>query len=156
MHLCNNIRMDKLDQKILEVLQIDADITNTALAERVHLAPSSCLRRVRRLKDSGVIKKTVCVIDEKALGRTLKAVVEVDLERHGTGAQAVFHEQVKIEPSISHGYTVTGDRDVVLILTLRDMEEYQAVCERLFNHDKNVIRFKTTFVIKTFKETGAT
>jgi len=154
--MCNNIRMDKLDQKILQILQADADITNAALAERVHLAPSSCLRRVRRLKDTGIIKKTVCVIDEKALGRTLKAVVEVDLERHGTEAQAVFHEQVKIEPSISNGYTVTGDRDVVLILTLRDMEEYQAVCERLFNHDKNVIRFKTTFVIKTFKETGIT
>jgi len=146
--------MDKIDQKIIQALQNDGAMTNAALAEQVNLAPSSCLRRVRRLKKDGVIKKTVAIIDEKILGRTLKAIVEVDLERHGIHAQATFRERVKREVSVSQAYSVTGDRDAVLIMSLKGMEEYQEVCERLFNHDKNVIRFKTTFVINAFKETA--
>lgn len=145
--------MDKIDEKIIRCLQSDSDITNAALAERVYLAPSSCLRRVRRLKESGVIKKTVAVIDAAVLGRGLKAIVEVDLERHGTQAQAAFRERLKHEISISHAYVITGESDVVLIMDLVDMAEYQEVCERLFNHDQNVIRFRTSFAIKTLKET---
>jgi Lrp/AsnC family transcriptional regulator, leucine-responsive regulatory protein len=144
--------MDKIDHKILQILQNDADITNAALAERVHLAPSSCLRRVRRLKDSGAIKKTVCIIDEKVMGRNLKAIVDVVLERHGTQGQAAFHERVKNEAAISQDLIVTGERDVVLFMNVCDMEEYKEVCDRLFNFDKNVIRFKTTFVIKSLIE----
>jgi len=144
--------MDKIDHKILMLLQQDASLTNAALADQVNLAPSSCLRRVQKLKQQGVIKKTVAVIDDKALGRNLQAIVEVDLDRHGHQAYTVFRERVKNEVAITKAYGITGDSDVVLLLNLVDMEEYQAVCERVFNHDKNVLRFRTRFVMKMIKE----
>lgn len=144
--------MDKIDQKILEILRQDASLTNAALAEKVHLAPSSCLRRVRRLKETGVITKTVAVIDQKALGRPLRAIVEVDMDRHGNKAQEAFWAAVKRETAVTQAYGITGESDAVLILDLRDSDEYVALCDRLFDNDDNVIRFRTFFVMKKHKE----
>ena len=107
--------MDKIDLKIIEILRTDASLTNAALAERVHLAPSSCLRRVQRLKNEGIIKKTVAVIDDKALGINLKAIVEVDMDRHGNHAKAAFIERVKKEPTIMQAYGITGESDALLV-----------------------------------------
>jgi Lrp/AsnC family transcriptional regulator, leucine-responsive regulatory protein len=143
--------MDKIDHKILARLQRDADITNAALADEVNLAPSSCLRRVQRLKREGVIKKKVCVLDQKKMGRTLKAIVEIDLDRHGTEPQISFLARVKQEENITHAYSITGASDILLILTLKDMEEYEGICERLFNQERNVVRFRTSFVMGTLK-----
>ncbi|SCA55231.1 Transcriptional regulator [Candidatus Terasakiella magnetica] len=144
--------MDKIDRNILAYLERDADITNAALAEKVNLSPSSCLRRVQRLKKDGVIQKTVCIIDDRMLGRKLKAIVEVDLERHGTHAQGAFIEKVRQETAVAQAYAITGESDVLMIMNLEDMEEYQKICDRLFNHDKNVIRFRTSFAMEVIKE----
>ncbi|GGF64076.1 AsnC family transcriptional regulator [Terasakiella brassicae] len=143
--------MDKIDRNIVTILQKNADVTNAALAEQVNLSPSSCLRRVQRLKRTGVIKKTVAIIDDKVLGRNLIAVVEVDLDRHGAQAQAVLHERLRQEISVTQAYGITGESDCLLILKLADMDEYRQVCERLFNHDKNVIRFRTSFVMNVIQ-----
>jgi len=143
--------MDKIDRNIIEVLRQNADLTNVALSERVNLSPSSCLRRVQRLKRDGVILKTIAVIDESVLGRNLQAVVEVDLDRHGTAAQAAFHKRLKQEQAVFRAYSITGESDTLLIMHLRDMDEYRQVCERLFNHDRNVIRFRTSFVMNEIK-----
>lgn len=143
--------MDKIDRNIIEVLRQNADLTNIALAERVNLSPSSCLRRVQRLKRDGVIQKTVAVIDESVLGRNLQAIVEVDLDRHGTAAQAAFHARLKQEQAVLRAYSITGESDTLLIMHLKDMDEYRQVCERLFNHDRNVIRFRTSFVMNEIK-----
>ncbi len=143
--------MDKIDRNIISYLQHDADITNAALAEKVNLAPSSCLRRVQRLKKEGVIKGCVAIIDDKALGRSLTAIVEVDLERHGHQANMAFHERLKAEVSVAQAFSITGDSDLMMIMKLENMEEYQDVCERLFNHDQNVIRFRTSFVLQEIK-----
>ncbi|WP_417794862.1 Lrp/AsnC family transcriptional regulator [Terasakiella pusilla] len=144
--------MDKIDYKILNFLKEDADITNAALADKVYLSPSSCLRRVQKLKSQGVIKKTVAIIDEKVLGRNLQAIVEVDFDRHGTSSSAPFNERVKNEISVTKAYGITGESDALLFLNLVDMQEYEQVCERLFNNDKNVIRFRTSFVMKRIKD----
>ena len=143
--------MDKIDRNIIRYLQDDADITNAALAEKVNLAPSSCLRRVQRLKRDGVIRKKIAVIDDKAVGRSLTAIVEVDLERHGDHANSVFYEQLKKETCVFQAFSITGDSDLLLVMKLESMEEYQSVSDRLFNHDKNVIRFRTSFVLKDLK-----
>ncbi|WP_135077571.1 Lrp/AsnC family transcriptional regulator [Terasakiella sp. SH-1] len=143
--------MDKIDQNILGCLQQDADITNAALAEKVNLSPSSCLRRVQRLKKDGVIQKTVAIIDDKILGKNLKAIVEVDLDRHGAQAQAAFRDSIKKESAVVQAYSITGESDVLLVMHLADMEEYQQVCDKLFNHDPNVMRFRTSFAMEVLK-----
>ena len=79
--------MDRIDRKILSILQQDASIANNDLAGRVALAPSSCLRRVRRLKADGIITRTIVLTDPKKIGRALKAIITVRLADHGKAAR---------------------------------------------------------------------
>lgn len=143
--------LDRLDHRILEILQQDAGLTNAALAERIGTSPSSCLRRVQRLRDSGVLRKTVALVDPAAVGRGLTALVEVMLDHHGVPQRQDFVRRVLLEPAVTQAWAVTGDPDVMLMMHLRDMQEYQAVCDRLFGHDPNVVKFRSLFVMETYK-----
>ncbi len=143
--------MDAIDRKILEVLQHDAGLTNMELSAQVNLSPSSCLRRVQRLKEQGVLLKTVALVDPDKLGRSLTAIVDVTLERHGSAARQLFLQQMLEESAIAQAYSVTGETDVLLIMNLIDMKEYQAICDRLFDHDPNVVKFRTLFAMERYK-----
>lgn len=143
--------MDAIDRKILEVVQDNADLTNAELAAQVNLSPSSCLRRVQRLKKDGVILKTVCLVDPDKLDRDLTAIVDVTLERHGTDARQMFMDQVLREPAISQVYSVTGETDILLVINLFNMKEYQGLCNRLFKNDPNVVKFRTLFAMERNK-----
>lgn len=143
--------MDTIDRKIVEALQKDAELTNVELSNRVSLSPSSCLRRVQRLKKDGVLLKTVALADPDKLNRGLTAIVDVTLERHGAEARKTFMNQLLMEAAVSQVYSVTGETDVLLIINLVDMKEYQALCNRLFNHDPNVVKFRTLFAMERNK-----
>ncbi|WP_019645675.1 Lrp/AsnC family transcriptional regulator [Novispirillum itersonii] len=143
--------LDRLDRKILSILQLDAGLTNAALAEKVGTSPSSCLRRVQRLRDSGVLRHTVALVDPAAAGRSLTALVEVFLDHHGVPQRQDFVRRLVQEPAVAQAWAVTGEPDVMLMMHLRDMQEYQVVCDRLFGHDANVVRFRSLFVMETYK-----
>jgi len=145
--------MDNTDRRILEILQQDASLSNVELADKVHLSPSSCLRRVQRLKAEGIIQKTVVLVDPDKLERSLCGIVEVSLERHGTEARRDFIDKVQREGAITQAYSVTGEADVIMVLHLRDMKEYAALCDRLLNYDPNVVKFRTSFAMETYKHT---
>jgi DNA-binding Lrp family transcriptional regulator len=147
--------MDPLDCRILDVLQRNADITNASLAEHVGLSPSSCLRRVQRLRESGVLRRTVALVDPESVGRGLIAIVEVMLDHHGAAQRTAFVARLNQEPAVLQAWSVTGDPDVILTLSLRDMKEYQRLCERLFTHDPNVTRFRSHFAMDTYKNETA-
>lgn len=147
--------MDHIDRRIVAALQADASITNADLAEHIGLSPSSCLRRVQRLKQAGVLRKVVALADADALGRGLTAIVEVMLEHHGAAQRRDFVEALRREPAVAQAWSVTGEPDVVLILHLRDMKEYQRLSERLFTHDPNVGKFRTLFAMETYKDETA-
>lgn len=147
--------MDRIDRKILNLLQRDASRTNAQLADEVGLSPSSCLRRVRRLRASGMIDRIVAILNPSRAGRVLKAVVTVELIRHGEQQQRDFLSLATREEAVSQAYAVTGQTDVVLILRLRDMEEFDVLCERLFRDKTNVARFFTMVVIRSAKEETA-
>jgi DNA-binding Lrp family transcriptional regulator len=147
--------MDQTDRRILHELQRNAELSNVALAERVALSPSSCLRRVQRLKDSGVLRRTVALVDPESVGRGLIAIVEVMLDHHGANQRVDFVARLNQEPAVLQAWSVTGDPDVILTLTLRDMKEYQRLCERLFTHDPNVTRFRSHFAMDTYKNETA-
>lgn len=147
--------MDRLDLKLLEALQADASRTNAELAEIVGLSPSSCLRRVRRLKASGVITKTVAVVDPTALGKPLMAIIEVELERHDHQHLSRFLAKAAAEPIVTHAYAVTGELDAVLILRFADMDAFTALTERLFRNLSTVARFRTMIVHRIAKEDPA-
>lgn len=148
-------QLDRIDRKLLDLLQADASRTNADLADEVGLSPSSCLRRIRRLKASGVIDRTVAILDPSRAGKGLKAVITVELDRHGEQQIRRFLQLAEAEPAVTQAYAVSGETDVVLMLRLSGMEEFDALCERLFRDNTNVARFYSMFVIRTGKETTA-
>ena len=147
--------MDRIDRKLLNLMQRDASRTNASLAEEVGLSPSSCLRRIRRLRASGFIERIVAVLNPAKTGRGLKALVTVELKLHGEQHMRRFLDLAVAEEAVSQAYAVTGEADVVLLLKLRDMEEFDALCDRLFRDQTNVARFYTMMVIRTAKEETA-
>ncbi|RWN66779.1 MAG: Lrp/AsnC family transcriptional regulator [Mesorhizobium sp.] len=147
--------MDRIDGKLLKLLQEDASRTNADLAAEVGLSPSSCLRRIRRLKSVGIIDRVVALLNPAKAGRGMKAIVTVELERHGEQHMRRFLELAAMEPAVIQAYSVSGSTDAVLMLRLTDMEEFDALCERLFRDQTNVARYYTMFVIRTAKETTA-
>jgi Lrp/AsnC family transcriptional regulator, leucine-responsive regulatory protein len=147
--------MDRIDRRLLNLLQEDAARTNAALAEEVGLSPSSCLRRIRRLTSTGVIDRIVAILNPARANRGMKAIVTVELERHGEQQTRRFLDEVAGEQAVIQAYSVSGQTDVVLMLRLTDMAEFDALCERLFREGSNVARYYTMFVIRTAKETTA-
>jgi len=143
--------MDRIDYKILAQLQKDASVANNDLAERVGLAPSSCLRRVRRLKSDGVITSTIALTDPKKMGRELKAIVTVKLADHGKSARKDWLSRLRDENAVSQVYAVSGETDVVIIWSLTNMSEFQDVSSRLLSEDQNVVQFQTMFVLEQHK-----
>lgn len=147
--------MDRIDRKLLTLLQRDASRTNADMADEVGLSPSSCLRRIRRLRQAGVIDRIVAILNPVRTGRVLKAVVTVELKLHGEQHMRRFLDLAAKEEAVAQAYAVTGEADVILLLRLRDMEEFDALCDRLFRDRSNVARFFTMMVIRTAKEDTA-
>jgi DNA-binding Lrp family transcriptional regulator len=149
------MRMDRIDRKLLNVLQRDASRTNADMADEVGLSPSSCLRRIRRLRQTGVIDRIVAILNPARTGRMLKALVTVELKLHGEQHMRQFLDLAIREDAVAQAYAVTGEVDVVLMLHLRDMEEFDALCDRLFRDQTNVARFFSMMVIRTAKNETA-
>lgn len=147
--------MDRIDKKLLNLLQQDASKTNVEMADAVGLSASSCLRRVRRLHKTGVIDRIVAILNPARAGRPLKMLVTVELKLHGEQHMRRFLDVVRAEQSVAQAYAVTGEADVVLLLHLQDMAEYDALCDRLFREQTNVARYVTMVVIRTAKEETA-
>ena len=146
------LTLDKIDIKLLNLLQRDASATNARLADSVGLSPSSCLRRIRRLKAS---ERVVAIVNPAKTGRVLKALVTVELNRHGEQHMQRFFDLVRQEPAVAQAYAVTGDADIALQLRLRDMQEYDELCQRLFQDQTNVARYVTMMIIRTAKDETA-
>ncbi|APO79293.1 AsnC family transcriptional regulator protein (plasmid) [Rhizobium etli 8C-3] len=147
--------MDRIDRKLLNLMQRDAARTNVDMADEVGLSPSSCLRRVQRLRKSGVIDRIVAILNPAKAGRGIKALVTVELKLHGEAHMRRFLATASTEEAVSQAYAVTGETDVVLMLRLRDMEEFDSLCDRLFRDETNVARFFTMMIIRTAKEETA-
>ena len=147
--------MDRIDRKILNLMQRDASRTNADIADEVGLSPSTCLRRVQRLRKTGVIEKIVAILSPSRAGRGIKALVTVELKLHGEQHMRQCLNLAVQEDAVSHAYSVTGETDVVLMLRLVDMEEFDALCDRLFRDQTNVARFFTMMIIRTAKEETA-
>jgi DNA-binding Lrp family transcriptional regulator len=148
-------QMDRIDKKLLNLLQRDASGTNADMANKVGLSPSSCLRRIRRLRQTGVIDRIVAILNPARTGRLLKALVAVELRLHGEQYMRQFLDLAIREDAVAQAYGITGEVDVVLILHLRDMEEFDALCDRIFRSQTNVARFVTMMVIRTAKNETA-
>jgi Lrp/AsnC family leucine-responsive transcriptional regulator len=117
--------MDDVDQSILAILDKDGRISNADLAQRVGLSPSPCLRRVRRLERTGVIRGYRAVIDPAAIGRSLRVLVGVRLVRHARTHVAAFERAVTTLPEVRYAYHVAGNYDYILQVEVADLPAYE-------------------------------
>jgi Lrp/AsnC family transcriptional regulator, leucine-responsive regulatory protein len=147
--------MDRLDRKLLNLLQQDASRTNADIADEVGLSPSSCLRRVRRLRATGIVDRIVAILNPAKTERMLKALLTVELKQHGEQHMRRFLDLAIKEEAVAQAYAVTGEIDIVLLLRFKDMEELDALCDRLFRDKTHVARFFTMMVIRTAKDQTA-
>ncbi|MBX2830247.1 MAG: Lrp/AsnC family transcriptional regulator [Rhodospirillales bacterium] len=144
--------LDPIDTKILRLLQDNADIPNAELADKIGLSPSACLRRVAKLRDTGVIRKTVAVIDPAHIGRPLSAVINLEFHRHGNRYRQDFIRKAGALDAVRQCYVVTGEVTGVLVLHMRDMTEYTELCETLFDVDDNIVWYRTYIVTEVLKD----
>ena len=143
--------LDATDLKILEALQTDASLTNHALAGRVHTSPATCLRRVKRLTESGVIERRVALLSPQKLGHGLTAIVEVTLDRQAAEALAEFGAKAVSEDAVRQCHRVSPGPDFVLTVQVADMAAYHALVQRLFTADANVRNVKSFFSVHRAK-----
>ncbi len=147
--------LDDIDWRLLDALQRDAAQSNQALAERVHVSPPTCLRRVRRLRELGLIEREVALLSPQRLapllGQGLSAVVEISLDRQGEELLDAFEQRVAADDAVQQCYRVSPGPDFVLIVQVADMPAYQALAQRLFTSDANVRNVKTFFCIRRAK-----
>ena len=143
--------LDATDLKILEVLQVDASLTNHALATRVHTSTATCLRRVKRLVDAGIIERRVAIVSPQKLGHGLTAIVEVTLDRQSAESLAAFESRAVHEAAVQQCHRVSPGPDFVLTVQVADMPAFHALVQRLFTDDTNVRNVKTFFSVHRAK-----
>src|SRR5882757_3546105 len=117
--------MDEVDRSILAVLEVDGRISNAELAARVGLSPSPCLRRVRRLEETGVIRGYRALIDPAAVGRGLRVFAGVRLVRHARADVVAFERAVLQLTEVVHSHHVTGNYDYLLQVEVADLPAYE-------------------------------
>jgi Lrp/AsnC family transcriptional regulator, leucine-responsive regulatory protein len=143
--------LDRTDLLLLTELQRAGRQTNAELAERVHLSPSACLRRVQRLEREGVIAGYRAEVEPERLGLGLQAFVRVQLTRHDAEAVATFAAVVNDWDEVVACHALTGDMDYLLQIVVRDLEHFSRfLLDRLLNQT-GVADVNSSFVLRTVK-----
>ena len=129
----------------------DASLSNQALAAQVHVSPATCLRRVKRLVDAGIVERRVAILSPQRLGHGLTAIVEVTLDRQSAEALAAFEARAVAEDAVRQCHRVSPGPDFILTIQLADMAAYHALVQRLFTADANVRNIKAFFSVHRAK-----
>ncbi len=140
--------LDRLDQRILEILQTDARTTNADLAAAVGLSPSPCLRRVRSLEASGVISQYVTLIKADAIGLPVTVFATVTLDRQIESNLEVFEQAVLERPEVMEAYLMSGEYDYLLRIVVADLASYERFLMDHLTKVTGVAGIKSSFAIR--------
>lgn len=140
---------DATDRAILGILQDDARITNNDLADRVHLSPSACLRRVRRLEQNGSIDRYVTLLDPVAVGRATTVFVEISLESQDERHLDAFEAEVVTNPEIMSCHLMAGNADYLLQVRCADVDDYERIHRTRLALLPGVTRIRSSFALRT-------
>lgn len=143
--------LDSLDHAILTQLQDDARTIAETIGARVGLSAAAVQRRIKRLRETGVIAREVAVLDPAALGLSMTFIVMVEMERERLEVLDAFRQQVLGDAHVQQCYYVTGTADFVLVVTCRDMLDFEAFTHRMFFDNENVRHFTTSVAMERVK-----
>jgi DNA-binding Lrp family transcriptional regulator len=142
---------DETDLRLLELLQHDASLSNQDLAAAAHTSAATCLRRVKRMVDAGIIERRVAILSTERLGAGLTALAEVTLDRQGAEHLAAFEARAVADAAVQQCYRVSPGPDFMLVLQVADMAAYNLLVQRLFTQDANVRNVKSFFSVHRAK-----
>lgn len=145
------VALDMFDLKLVELLQIDAHRPVADMAEAVGLSAPACYRRIRRMRETGVIEREIAIVRPRTLGWPLSLIVMVTLEREDARTIDEMRHLLQAEPEVVEAWNVTGDHDLAVRIVARDMEGYDELAQRLFSANERVRSFKTLVVIREVK-----
>lgn len=145
------LHLDDIDLRILEHLQADSSMTNQDLAQRVHASAPTCLRRVRRLVQEGIIQKQVAILDPEKVGQGLTAIIEITMDVQTAEHLDAFEAALADDPAILQCYRVSPGPDFIVIAQVADMPAYHAMAHRAFTSRANVRNVRTFFSIHRSK-----
>ncbi|MBL0089118.1 MAG: Lrp/AsnC family transcriptional regulator [Ideonella sp.] len=148
-------QLDATDRFILAQLQTNARLSNVELAERVHLSPSACLRRVKQLEDSGVIAQYVALLNAKVLGQHGTCFTIINLTSMSDTLLQAFEQSVRDQPEVLDCYYVAGSNDYLIRFSYRDAEDLERFHTEVLMRLPGVERSNSMLVLRTVKKTTA-
>ncbi len=143
------MQLDRYDREILRALQADGRLTNQELADRIGLSPSPCLRRVRALEEAGLIRGYRALVDAKALGLSLMALIHISMDQHTPERFQNFETEIAAIPEVLECLLITGQSaDYQLKVVVRDMDAYQELLLNRITRIKGVTGVHSSFVLR--------
>ena len=143
--------LDDFDRRLLNLVQQDAGQTAEQLSEAVPLSPSAIQRRLRRMREGGVIERDISVVDPRKVGRPTFFIVALEVERERPELLIELKQWLSAEEHIQQVFYVTGEADFILVVTAPDIESYDALMSRLVSKNPNVRRFTTNIALGVVK-----
>jgi Lrp/AsnC family transcriptional regulator, leucine-responsive regulatory protein len=153
--ISDEAKLDATDRAILGQLQDDARLSNLELAQRIHLSPSACLRRVKALEDAGVIERYVALLNPAAVGQHGTSFTIVNLEGTNSALLAVFESAVRAQPEVLDCFYVAGSNDYLIRFAYRDAQDLERFHSEVLAKLPGVARSNSMLVLRTVKKTTA-
>src|SRR5258708_4220256 len=144
-----SMELDRYDRAILRLLQQDARITNTSLAEKVNLSESACLRRVRALEESGLIQGYTALIDQQKAGYPVNVFVSITLDRQSQSGLEAFETAVRKVAEVMEGYLMTGGHDYLLPLVVAYLADFHRLHNPHLTRLPSVASVQSSFAMRT-------
>ncbi|MFK7874450.1 MAG: Lrp/AsnC family transcriptional regulator [Paracoccaceae bacterium] len=143
--------MDDKDLEILKLVQRDARLTAEALGFEIGLSPPAVQKRLKKLRETGVIESEIAVLSSAKLGRGMTVIVQVMLERESRMHLDQFKRKMRIAPAVQQCYYATGEADFILVVIVEDIAEYEAFTQEYFFDESNVSKFTSSIVMDRVK-----
>jgi Lrp/AsnC family transcriptional regulator, leucine-responsive regulatory protein len=143
--------MDTKDLEILKLIQSNARLTAEALGFEVGLSPPAVQKRLKKLRETGVIENEIAVLSPSKLGREMTVIVQVMLERESRRHLDAFKRSMRSAEAVQQCYYATGEADFVLIVVVHDIKEYEEFTQKYFFDESNVSKFTSSIVMDRIK-----
>ena len=143
------MKLDEIDYTILRALQHDGRLSNVVLAAEVNLSESACLRRVKRLEDSGIIARYVMLVNQAAVGKSGNVFVQFTLDRQKQEDLLEFEEAVRAVPEVMECYLMTGAYDYMVRVVVEDTADYERLHNDHLTRLPGVVRVQSSFALRT-------
>ena len=144
-------QLDAFDRAILQLMQKDCQLKAEAIADEVGLSPSAVQRRLKRLRETGVIQAEVAVVNRKATSFPMTFIAGMEIERDNYDALARFRQWAEKQANVQQVYYVTGQVDLIAIMTARDVEHYDDISAQLMADNPQIKRMTTNVVLRDVK-----